>query len=492
MNKYNENKTKTLQKASLLTLCLLSSLLVTACGSANNAYEKEAYSNFTVDKEKYQLDKVIVISRHNIRSPLTDGEPGSGCLSELTNHEWFKWTSAPSELSLKGAQLETQFAQYFHSYLVDNNFIIENPTTKDVENSFYFRSNSMQRTIATAKYFSSALLPNANVSVHSESIDATNEDKDEIKNYHMEDLFLPGYTFYSDSYVNKFNEEINEYIKPLAKSLDDNYKLLESVLDYKNSIESKTKLTTFSVDDVVAVFPSKENIEGKDNGKKENTFKSHTSLKVGNTAVDALKLQYYEEEDENKASFGKKLTYEDWVKIGEIGDVYSKALFTLPSFAPHLAHPLLNEINNQLLGIDDQDIKRSEHKFAFYCGHDSNIASVLAALGAKGYVAGKEEYNKYLLPQSIEKLTPIGSKIMIERWKDNSNENYYSISLTYQNLNQLRNGKSLTLDNPPIKFELELEGLTKNNDKLYKESDFLNLVQNKVDLDAKIKETYKD
>ena len=48
MNKYNENKTKTLQKASLLTLCLLSALLVTACGSANNAYEKEAYSNFTV------------------------------------------------------------------------------------------------------------------------------------------------------------------------------------------------------------------------------------------------------------------------------------------------------------------------------------------------------------------------------------------------------------------------------------------------------------
>ena len=489
MNEKIQKPLKAVVKISNFSIVLFSTVLMCSC-SSSNTYESEKYTNFAVDKSKYQLDKVIILSRHNIRSPLTDGDPGSGCLSELTEHEWFSWTSAPSELSIKGAQLEVQLGQYFHNYLVDNNFIINNPTTKDVDNSFYFRANSMQRTTATAKFFSAALLPNANVSVHSESGDATIDDPDSVKTFHMEDLFLPGFTFYSDSYKSKYQEEVAQYIAPLAEKLDDNYKLLEDVLDYQNSIESKTMLKTFNPSDVTTVFPLKENIEGTDNSKKEATFQSHTSLKVGNTAVDALKLQYYEELDEKKAAFGKKLSYEDWVKLGEIGDVYSKALFTMPSFAPHLAHPMLEELNNQLIGKDDE-IKRSEHKFAFYCGHDSNIASVLAALGTKGYVAGTEAYSDCLLPQSIEKMTPIGSKIVIERWKDSGKVNYYSISLVYESLDQLRNGTTLTLENPPIKYELELEGLTKNADKLYAESDFLSRFQEKVDLDNKIKETYK-
>ena len=52
----------------------------------------------------YTLDGVTVLSRHNIRSPLS----GSGSLiGDITPHEWFKWTSNPSELSLRGAILET-------------------------------------------------------------------------------------------------------------------------------------------------------------------------------------------------------------------------------------------------------------------------------------------------------------------------------------------------------------------------------------------------
>ena len=96
------------------------------------------------------------------------------------------------------------------------------------------------------------------------------------------------------------------------------------------------------------------------------------------------------------------------------------------------------------------------------------------------------------MPQSIEKLTPIGSKIVIERWKDSAKSNYYSISLVYESLDQLRNAPTLSLDNPPIKYELEFEGLSKESNNLYKEADFLSHFQQKVDLDATIRETYKN
>ena len=57
-----------------------------------------------------KLDKVVILSRHNIRSPLS----GSGSLlGDITPHEWFGWTSNPSELSLRGAMLETIMGQYF-------------------------------------------------------------------------------------------------------------------------------------------------------------------------------------------------------------------------------------------------------------------------------------------------------------------------------------------------------------------------------------------
>ncbi len=59
---------------------------------------------------RYTLEEAVVLSRHNIRSPLS----GKGSvLSRITPHEWFAWTSAPGELSRKGGVLETQMGQFF-------------------------------------------------------------------------------------------------------------------------------------------------------------------------------------------------------------------------------------------------------------------------------------------------------------------------------------------------------------------------------------------
>lgn len=69
--------------------------------------------------DKYQLQKMLVLSRHNIRSPL--GET----INKLTPHKWVKWTSAPGELSQKGGELETIMGQYFRERLVYDGLIAE-------------------------------------------------------------------------------------------------------------------------------------------------------------------------------------------------------------------------------------------------------------------------------------------------------------------------------------------------------------------------------
>lgn len=55
-------------------------------------------------KDKYKLKEAVVLSRHNIRSPLS----GNGsALGEMTPHKWNEWSSAPSELTSRGGALET-------------------------------------------------------------------------------------------------------------------------------------------------------------------------------------------------------------------------------------------------------------------------------------------------------------------------------------------------------------------------------------------------
>ena len=94
--------------------------------------------------------------------------------------------------------------------------------------------------------------------------------------------------------------------------------------------------------------------------------------------------------------------------ISNIKDTYNDVLFTAPLVCINVAHPLLQEIGKEL--------ENDERLFSFLCGHDSNIASVLASLDVEDYA----------VPESIERSTPIGSKLTFEKW-EKDNEEYKGI-----------------------------------------------------------------
>ena len=73
-----------------------------------------AESRCALSREGYTLQQVVVMSRHNIRAPLS----GKGSvLDTLTPHEWFAWSSDPSGLSLRGGNAEVSMGQYFRKWL---------------------------------------------------------------------------------------------------------------------------------------------------------------------------------------------------------------------------------------------------------------------------------------------------------------------------------------------------------------------------------------
>ena len=378
-------------------------------------------------KGKYKLKEVVILSRHNIRSPLSTN---GSALSKMTPHEWTNWSSAASELTLRGGVLETEMGQFFRKWTIETGLFKDNyvPTIDEVN----VYANSMQRCIATAQYFSGGFMPVANLRVNHRYVPSK-----------MDPIFFPRLTKSTEAFRTEAMKQINamggkEGLVGINKSLKESYDLIAKVLDMKQSeYYKKGEIKDFVNNDTQITLELNQ----------EPGMKG--SLKNANSASDAFILQYYEEPDGMKAAFGHKLTTEDWTKIAKVKDVYGDVLFTAPIVAVNVAHPLLQYMYDEL---NDKD-----RKFTFLCGHDSNIASVDAALGVEDYS----------LPNSIEKKTPIGSKLVLEKWVDAAGKAYIAVNLVYQSTDQLKQMSLLDLQHAPQVFSLKLKGLNQNTDGLY-------------------------
>ena len=391
------------------------------CGTGLQAQTKRS-DNF---RAKYELKEVVVMSRHNIRSPLSSG---GAAYQRVTPHTWFEWTSPGSQLSLRGGVLETEMGQFFRKWVVGEGLLPDNyrPTGDEV----LFYANSRQRTFATAKYFSAGFLPFANVEITHKY----EEDK-------MDPVFTPKFTKMNDTYRQKVLDEIQAlHGGPQAwmAAQQPTLTLMEEVLDMANSPAAKNDTTHFWYDDVQFKI------------EKDDEPRMTGGYTLANSVADALVLQCYE--SENFAPFGHELTMEQWRNICAVKAVYDGLLFTTHAAAVNLAYPLVSRIREEL--------NRSDRKFMFLCGHDSNLASIGAALGLQF----PETEN------ALELHTPIGSKLVFEKWNDGT-EDYVAINLVYQSVQQLQNRTLLSRDVPPMVLSVTIGALTANSDGLYRLSD---------------------
>ena len=384
-------------------------------------------------RARYELKEVVVMSRHNIRSPLSSG---GAAYQRVTPHEWFKWSSPGSQLSLRGGVLETEMGQFFRKWVVGEGLLPDNYRPAGDEVLFY--ANSRQRTFATAKYFSAGFLPFANVEITHKY----EEDK-------MDPVFTPQFTKMNDAYRQQVLGEMQTmHGGPQAwmTSVQPTLTLMEQVLDMANAPAAANDTTHFWYDDV------QFKIEKGDEPKMTGGYT------LANSVADAMVLQCYESED--FSAFGHELTMEQWRAICAVKEVYDGLLFTTHSAAVNLAYPLVSRIREEL--------GRGDRKFVFLCGHDSNLASIGAALG-------------FQFPETenaLELHTPIGSKLVFEKWS-NGTDDYVAVNLVYQSVYQLQGRTLLSTDVPPMVLPVTIEGLTANADGLYR----------LADLDARMAET---
>jgi len=306
-----------LSAARILAAVLLSLALVlpAACFAA----DAEETPSETAAVKEYTLDKVVVLSRHNIRSPLSGG---GSLLSEITPHEWFEWTSEPSELSVRGAVLEVIMGQYFRQWLEDEGLFPQNYQPEEGTVRFY--SNAKQRTIETSNCFSAGLLPVWDADIE------THVDYDT-----MDPTLTPKLTFTSPSYEEDVISHISEMggedgLKGIHEGLRDAISLLMDVADIEESESYQAGDYGNLLEDESEIILEIDKEPGMSG-----------PIKTATSVADALTLQYYEEPDAKKAAFGHEITEDDWRLMHSIVDTYSEMLFTTPLVSVNVAHPLL-------------------------------------------------------------------------------------------------------------------------------------------------------
>ncbi len=430
-------------------LMILALLPGSACGLAGeNAGPAQAEEGAAGE---YTLEQVVILSRHNLRAPLSSN---GSVPSELTPHAWIRWTAGSSELTLKGGMEETSMGQYFRKWLDREGLIPENSIP--AEGEVRFSARDKQRCRATARYFAAGMLPLADIQV---------EYPGDGKG--TEDFMKPALNYYSEGFAADATAQVaamggEEGFAGLDDRTRDVIRLIMDTVDMEES-------------EVYRSGKYGDLLTGESGYTMEAGREPDITgpIKTAGQVADALLLQYYEAPDALEAAFGHELSEEEWAAVGQFMTTYLGMRHGAPLVALSITNPLIREL--------EKELKNRTRKFTFFCAHDCTVLGTLVTLGAK----------LDALPDSIEAKTPIGVKLMFERWRGADGRAWYRVSMVYRSTAQIRSGEMLTPDNPPMKVYLDFEGVQANADGMISEEDFFGLFDRAIEAFDALEKTYE-
>ncbi|RTQ87707.1 MULTISPECIES: bifunctional glucose-1-phosphatase/inositol phosphatase [Stenotrophomonas] len=384
---------------SLRPLLLALALVATAAAAASPSVEGEA------------LEQVILLSRHNLRAPVV----ASGALAHATQERWPRWDVGPGELTTKGGVLEVYMGRYIGQWLRQAQLLPASGCPQPAD--FHAHANSLQRTQATAQFFVAGAFPGCHVAVEQRMPLGT-----------IDPLFDP------------------------VVHRDDAAFRTRAVSAMQQALSASDLAPALSVVEGITLYPQSAACTGRSNchlALADTTFSAEPgkeprasgSLALASGLVDALLMEHYQGSGIPREGWGRLTTEAQWQALAQIRNRYQDILFGTPEVARDVAGPLLARVDALL---EDP----ASPKVSLLVGHDSNIGSLLAALGITDYT----------LPGQYEK-TPIGGLLQFERWRDRqSGGERFRLAYVYPTTAQLRDALPLNDVQPPGRVELALPG----------------------------------
>ena len=373
-----------------------------------------------------ELRQVVIVSRHNLRAPL---DTAMQALAESTTNKWFAWTSAPGELSRKGAALETAMGGWFRDWLGEAGLFDRNARLRP--DQVRFIANNMQRTVATARSFATGFMPEADVVVEHLPLDVGRDSR---------------FTLCVPSPDAELSARIKRQLaatfgggEGIDRSLADSYALISRVIDYPSSPRGRGPDAVPFASTGVSYF---------DVVRPPHSIGLHGPIGEAYPMADSLLLQQYEDPSA-AASFGHHLTWDEWRLIGKVKETYISMRYGTKAMSAKLG--------NEFLPLLAKRLERGEPRLTFVGGHDTTLAQVATQLDAEPYE----------LPEAVEYRTPIGSKIVLGRWQCNDGTVRLSVDFVYQTTAQIRACQPADRAHPPRVVRLRLKGLEPDSEGRY-------------------------
>ena len=197
-----------------ITLKFTALLLGSALASSVFATE----NGQTSSSSDYELEKVLIFSRHGLRSPV-EKDPQE--MAKYSPYEWAKWNVPSGYLTAKGTVLETYFGQYLGQWLADKGLLTTERCASG-EGIFAY-ANGVQRTIATGQAIVSGAFAGCNVQLQHHGKIGSEKDP----------IFTTKVHNPSKALIESAKNNVD--LTALQKKLAPNYALLSEIIDYKNS-----------------------------------------------------------------------------------------------------------------------------------------------------------------------------------------------------------------------------------------------------------------
>lgn len=372
------------------------------------------------DSARYELEKVVMLSRHGVR-PQTD----TAGLEEATGKKWPQWTVPDGFLTGHGyAGMMTQGAYQLENWRSLGLRLSAGTACPQPDNVWLWAAPD-QRTKATGAALLDGMFPGCGLAVH-----ASAHKEDPLFDTIAMGIAKPDeHVVYQQ--VRERTGSSQQAQKTYAKAVAD---LRRAVCaDEANSCE----------------FLDKEwDVKINDKGKA----KLSGPVSKGSSIGETIRLQYSENLPLSQVAFGHANNAHEVNNLMALHAAKYDLVSNTPEYARHGGSLLMRQLIGAIsAGTDSSKVGENIHlqsPLVILVGHDSNISQIQTMLG----------FN-WQLPVYPRNDIPPGGSLVMERYRDkNTGERLIHLTFSARTLDQWRQLSPLNLQNPLPVAEFKHEG----------------------------------
>jgi 4-phytase/acid phosphatase len=370
-----------------------------------------------------EVKLVVILTRHGVRTPILHNE----VLDRYSAQPWPTWEVPPSNLTPHGKRQMVMLGAYYRRIYTAAG-VLSGDSARDLT-SVYFRSDSDQRTIETARDLAAGLVPGAQPEIHARPL----LKPDPLFTPTKLPVGNPDFALGQAAVLGRLGGDPSNVLRACAPE----FSVLRDVLFGPGGAVPADRVWLLDV-------PSRMSQGLSDTSASiDHLVDINGGFHRAEQIVDGLMLEYADGKPMSEVGWGR-MTPAALTQLIRLHSLYfdltQHTLYPAQVQGSNLASHLLKTLQQAAGGAPDAGaLAPPAAKLLMVVGHDTNIINLTGLLGATWWLPGTQE----------DPVLPGGA--LVFELRQGRAEAAWRVRTYYvsQTLDQMRAGLPLTPDNPP-------------------------------------------